>query len=216
MRPCQGRETGSIPVTRSLFSIKINFHKKMRRKFRFPKVDKRQNEKQFNANEKIRAEKVFLINEDGENVGVMETYKALQIAQEAGFDLVEVNPKAEIPVVKILDLGQFKYEQDKKRHKQKVLQKKVEIKNIKVSLRISGHDFDVRVEQAVKFLTKGNKVKIDLNLRGREKQHFDKAREVISDFLLRLKSNGDLSIEEEQVLTKQPGGYTMILANKAK
>lgn len=188
----------------------------MRRKFRFPKVDKRQNEKQFSANERIKAEQVFLINEEGENVGVMPTYKALEMAQEAGLDLVEVNPKAEIPVVKILDLGQFKYEQEKKKHKQKVMQKKVETKNIRITFRMSEHDFGVRVDQAAKFLLKGNKVKIDLNLRGREKQHFDKAREIILDFLKDLKNNPDLSIEEEQGLTKQPGGFSMILVNKVK
>ena len=86
----------------------------MRRKFRFPKVDKTKVEKQFNYNEKIRSTEVFLINEEGENVGVMPTYKAIAMAQELGLDLVEVNPKAEIPVAKILDLGQFKYELDKK------------------------------------------------------------------------------------------------------
>jgi len=160
----------------------------MRRKFRFPKVDKSKNEKQFSSNEKIRAEKVFLINEEGENVGVMETYKALELAQEAGLDLVEVNPKAEIPVAKILDLGQFKYEQEKKKHKQKVLQKKVETKNVRLTFRISKHDFDVRVEQTAKFLLKGNKVKIDLSLRGREKQHFEKAREIIMEFYSDLKN----------------------------
>lgn len=186
----------------------------MRRKFRFAKVDKTKIEKQFNANDKIRAEKVFLINEEGENVGVVETYKALEIAQEMGLDLVEVNPKAEIPVAKILDLGQFKYEQDKKSHKQKVLQKKIETKNTRLSLRISKHDLDVRVDQVYKFLLKGNKTKIELVLRGREKQHFEKAREVMIDFLSGVKSKPDIIVEEEQPLTKQPGGFSMILVNK--
>ena len=131
-------------------------------------------------------------------------------------DLVEVNPKAEIPVAKILDLGQFKYEQQKKKHKQKVLQKKVETKNVRLTFRISKHDFDVRVEQTAKFLLKGNKVKIDLSLRGREKQHFEKAREIIMEFYSDLKNKPNLSIEEEQGLTKQPGGFSIILVNKVK
>lgn len=188
----------------------------MRRKFRFPKVDKNKNQKQFKSNEKIEAEKVFLIDEDGENVGIIETYKAIEMAKEVGLDLVEVNPKADMPVAKILDLGQFKYEQEKKRHKQKVLQKKVEMKNIRLTFRISKHDFDVRVEQAAKFLIKGNKVKIDLNLRGREKQHADKARELMLEFCSSLKGKSELSIEEEQGLTKQPGGFSIILVNKVK
>lgn len=186
----------------------------MRRKFRFPKVDKTKIEKQFNYNEKIRATEVFLINEEGENVGVMPTYKALAMAQEVGLDLVEVNPKAEIPVAKILDLGQFKYELDKKSHKQKVLQKKVEIKNIRLSLRISKHDFDVRVEQAYKFLLKNNKTKIELVLKGREKQHFEKGREIVMEFVNDLKNHPEIKIEEEQPLTKQPGGFSIILVNK--
>ena len=80
----------------------------MRRKFRLPKVDKTKSEKQFNINEKISAPQVFLINEEGDNVGVIDTDKALEMAREADLDLVEVNPKADIPVAKILDLGQFR------------------------------------------------------------------------------------------------------------
>lgn len=144
----------------------------------------------------------------------MKTEEALSLAREADLDLVEVNPRANPPVVKILDLGQFKYEQDKKIHKQKVLQKRIELKNIKLSLRISKHDLGIREEQAFKFLSKGNKIKIDLLLRGRERQHFDKAREIITDFINSLKAREELRIEEEQPLTKQPGGFTIILVNK--
>lgn len=186
----------------------------MRRKFKFPKADKNKNEKQFSANEKIRAEKVFLINEEGEHVGVMPTWQALEMAREIGLDLVEVNPKAEVPVAKFLDLGQFKYEQDKKSHKQKVLQKKVETKNIRLSLRISKHDLEVRVDQAFKFLSKNNKTKIEMILRGREKQHFEKAREVMLEFINSLKNKPDIIVEEELPLTKQPGGFSIILVNK--
>ena len=186
----------------------------MRRKFKFPKNDNIKKEKQFNFNEKIQAEKVFLINEEGENVGLIETYKALEMAREVGLDLVEVNPKPDIPVAKILDLGQFKYELDKKSHKQKVLQKKVEIKNIRLSLRISKHDFDVRVEQAYKFLLKNNKTKIEIVLKGREKQHFEKAREIVTEFVNNLKNRSEIKVEEEQPLTKQFGGFSIILVNK--
>lgn len=188
----------------------------MRRKFKFKRAEKDKNEKQFKSNEQIEAEQVFLINEEGEHVGVTDTYKAIEMAKEMNLDLVEVNPKADIPVAKILDLGQFKYEQDKKRHKQKVLQKKVELKNIRLSFRISKHDFEFRRDQAVKFLSKGNKVKIDLTLKGREKQHFVKAKEILMSFCDEIKNNPDLSVEEEQGLTKQPGGISIILINKIK
>ena len=186
----------------------------MRRKFKFKRADKSIKVKEFRANNKIIAEKVFLIDENGDNIGVISTTKALEMAEDAGLDLVEVNPKADIPVAKLLDLGQFKYEQDKKAHKQKALQKKVEVKNIRVSFRISKHDLGFRLEQAFKFLSKGNKVKIDMNLRGREKQHSNRAREMMIDFFNSLKQKGDLKIEEEQPLTKQPGGFTITLVNK--
>jgi len=186
----------------------------MRRKFKFPKNVKKDFSKDFRANQKIKAEEVFLIDENGESVGVLKLAEALSRAQETGLDLVEVNPKIYPPVVKILDLGQFKYEQDKKVHKQKVLQKKVETKNIKLSLRISKHDLDVRVEQAFKFLLKNNKIKINMFLRGREKQHFEKAREVMSEFVDNLKNKPEIKVEEEQPLTKQPGGFSIILVNK--
>ena len=186
----------------------------MRRKFKFPKNNKKDFSKDFKANEKIKAEEVFLIDESGESVGVLKIEEALVRAKEAELDLVEVNPKIYPPVVKILDLGQFKYEQDKKVHKQKVLQKKVETKNIKLSLRISKHDLDVRVEQAYKFLLKGNKTKVNMVLRGRERQHFEKAREVMSELVNLLKDRPEIKVEEEQPLTKQPGGFSIILVNK--
>ena len=186
----------------------------MRRKFRFAKKTKQDFVKDFRANDKIRVQEVFLIDESGEKIGVMSTEKALDMARAAELDLVEVNPKAEPPIVKILDLGQFKYEQSKKIHKQKVLQKKVELKNIRLSFRISKHDLDVRVEQAFKFLSKSNKVKIEMILRGREKQHFDKAKEIMLGFVDSLRAKPEIEVFEEQLLTKQPGGYTMILTNK--
>ena len=186
----------------------------MRRKFRLPKVDKTKSEKQFNINEKISAPQVFLINEEGDNVGVIDTDKALEMAREADLDLVEVNPKADIPVAKILDLGQFRYEQEKKQHKQKVLQKKVDTKNIRLSLRIGSHDLEVRTDQAYKFLLKNNKTKIELILKGREKQHFEKAKEVMEEFAKNLRNKPEIQLFEEQPLTRLPGGYTMILTNK--
>ena len=186
----------------------------MRRRSKFSKSNKNKSEKHFNANEKIKAEKVFFFFLEGENIGVIDTAKALEMAQEVDLDLVEVNPKAEIPVAKILDLGQFKYEQEKKQHKQMVLQKRVEIKSIRLSLRIGSHDFNIRVEQAYKFLLKNNKIKVEMVLRGRERQHFTKAAELMRDFVEALKNKTEIQLFEEQPLTRTPGGYTMILTNK--
>jgi translation initiation factor IF-3 len=186
----------------------------MRRKFRFAKRNKADFGKDFKANERIESEEVFLIDENSEKIGAIPTREALARAREASLDLVEVNPKANPPIAKILDLGQFKYEQNKKINKQKALQKKVEIKNIRLSLRISKHDFDFRVEQAFKFLKKSNKLKVEMILKGREKQHFPKAKEVMNNFVNDLKGRPEISVEEEQPLTKQPGGFSMILVNK--
>jgi len=171
-------------------------------------------EKKFRINNQIRAENVFLINEFGEQKGETPTKEALDLAKEAELDLVEVNPKAELPIVKIMDYGQFKYEKEKKAHKQKVQQKKVTTKGVRLSVRISEHDLELRLKQAIKFLTKGQKLKIDLILKGREKAHPEKAKEIIKSFVEKLKTIEDLNIEVEQDLTKRGGRFIMILLNK--
>ncbi len=175
-----------------------------------PKID----EKPIRANEQITVPEVFLIDENGESIGVMSTAKALSLAVEADLDLVEVNPKGNPPVVKVMNLGQAKYEREKKLHKQKVLQKKIEVKVVKLTFRISSHDMETRLNQAIKFLSQDNKLKLDLFLRGRERQHFDKARELMMEFVNLLKTKSGLNLEEEQPLTKQPSGFSMILVNK--
>ncbi|MFH1661760.1 MAG: translation initiation factor IF-3 [Candidatus Falkowbacteria bacterium] len=172
------------------------------------------NEKKFRVNQFIKIPEVFLIDENGDKIGVMETQKALTMAEEAGLDLVEVNPTARPSIVKIMDYGQFKYEKDKKEQKQKVKQKKTETKGIRLSVRISKHDFDFRIKQAKKFLEKGNKLKIELTLKGRERQHPEKVREIVNKFVDNLKEFEDLSIEVEQGLTKQGGRFNIILVNK--
>ena len=168
----------------------------------------------YRSNEKITAPMVFLIDENKEQVGPTPTSDALARARELELDLVEVAPKANPPVAKIVDFGQLKYEQDKKAHKQRVQQKKVDTKEIRLSVRISGHDFDFRLNQANKFLEKGNKLKIDLILKGRERQHPDKARETIKSFVDKLKENETFDLQEEQPLTKQGGRFNIILVNK--
>lgn len=168
----------------------------------------------INANERIRVPEVFVIDENGKALGRMSTQFAIAKAREVELDLVEVNPKASPPIVKIMDLGQFKYEQEKKAHKQKVQQKKVDIKNIHLSVRISEHDFNVRVEQAKKFLEKGDKLRVELMLKGREKQHPGKAEETVLQFAQELEKTEGLNIVREQDLTKQGGRFTILLINK--
>lgn len=183
----------------------------MRRKWRRAKPKQ---EKFFRANNFIRSTEVFLINENGENIGNMPTVKAMQMAEEVGLDLVEVNPKAIPPVVKIIDLGKLKYERDKRAHKQKLQEKKVEIKGIRLSMRIGKNDFDLRLKQAIKFLEKNQKIKIDLILKGREKQHQEKARQVINEFIQKLEQIEKFNIIREQDLSMQGGRLNMVLMNK--
>lgn len=173
-------------------------------------------EKKFRTNGQIRALEVFLIDESGENVGVIKTSEAMIRARDLGMDLVEVNPAAEPPVVKLIDYGQFKYEKEKRAHKQKVQQKKVDTKGIRLSVRISKHDFGFRVEQAFKFFKKGHKLKLELVLKGREKAHPEKAIEIINEFVAELAKNPDLNLSREQDLTKQGGRFIMILVNKGE
>lgn len=168
----------------------------------------------FKSNQHINAEQVFLIDESGERVGVMDTQEALTRAKDLDMDLVLVNPKADPPVAKIADLGQMKYEHEKKLHRQRVMQKKIDTKVIRLSFRISSHDFNFRLAQAEKFLAKENKLKIELILRGRERQYAQKAKEIINSFVNKLKDNEELSIEVEQALTIQGGRLNMILVNK--
>ena len=185
----------------------------MRRKWQRAKP--KNDNKDFLANERIKVPEIFLIDESGERIGAMPTLEAISKAKEIGLDLVLVNPKETPPVAKILDLGQLKYENDKRVHKQKVLQKKVEIKSVRLSVRISQHDFDFRLDQAKKFLGRGDKLKIDLLLKGRERQHLDKAVETIKGFVSAIEQTEGFNIIREQDLTKQGGRFTIVLLNKS-
>lgn len=184
----------------------------MRRVYRRPKPNF--TEKRFRVNQQIRVPAVFLIDENGLSLGQMPLGQALTRAEQLGLDVVEVNPKAQPPVVKIIDYGQFKYKKEKEAQKQKVKQRKVEIKGLRLSVRISQHDFDFRFEQAKKFLSRGDKLKLELILKGRERQHPEKAEEVMKKFYQKLKAEPGLNMEIEQGLTKQGGRFNIILINK--
>jgi len=183
-------------------------------RIKFHRVERKKEEPIMNVNQNIKAEKLFLIDENNEAVGIVSLEEALRLANEADLDLVEVNPKGNPPVAKISNFGQLKYEKEKLAHRQKMQQKKVEIKNIRLSFRISDHDLSLRVNQAEKFLSKENKIKIELILRGRERQYPKKAVEIINNFSEKLKLKENLNIETEQPLTNQGGRFTMILVNK--
>jgi len=139
--------------------------------------------KHVRVNNEIIARQVRLIGEDGKQLGIIDTRKALEIAQERGLDLVEVSPNANPPVCKILDYGKYKFEQDKKIKESKKKQKVVLTKEIRLRPKIEEHDYQTKLRQAIQFLQKGYKVKLSIRFRGRELAHTDIGREVINRFI---------------------------------
>ena len=148
-------------------------------------------------NDKIRSKEVRLIDENGENHGVVATSKALQMAYDADLDLILISPNQEPPVAKILDYGKYKYEMAKKAKEAKKKQKTVEVKEVKMRYKIDVHDYDVRLKSTKKFIAQGNKVKAVVMLRGREMQHSKLAFDLAERFI------NDLA-EEAVVLEKKP------------
>jgi translation initiation factor IF-3 len=122
-------------------------------------------------NEFIQSPKVRVIDENGENLGVMYTREAIEQASEAGLDLVEVSPNVDPPVCKFLDIGRYKYEAQKKANEQRKKQKTQEIKEIKMRPNIDDHDYDVKMRKVFEFLEEGDKVKVTMRFRGREMAH---------------------------------------------
>ena len=166
----------------------------------------------YKVNEKIASEELFVIDENDASLGVMKTEDALKIAEERELDLVEVSPKAVPPVAKLLEWKQFKYQKEKEVKKQRAQSKEVEVKGIRLSLRIAGGDKNVRLASAKKFMEKGNKVRIEIILRGREKAHSALATEIIEGFIESMRAFFPLKIE--QTVKKMGGRVTAIIARE--
>ena len=145
--------------------------------------------KQTQINDEIRASEVRLINENGEMVGIVSIDEALSKAEAADLDLVNISPNAVPPVCKILDYGKYRYEQQKKEKNAKKNQRVTEIKEIRLSASIEDHDVQVKARTAMKFLQDGDKVKVSLRFRGRERDYtqlgfdaMDKFAQMVSDY----------------------------------
>ena len=123
------------------------------------------------ANERIRAPQVQVISSDGKNLGTLNTQEAINIARQEGLDLIEISPNANPPVCKIIDIGKYKYDLQKKANKAKKKQKVINLKEIKLRPVTEIHDYNFKIKNAQKFLTKGDKVKFTVQFRGREMQH---------------------------------------------
>jgi len=131
----------------------------------------------------IRAQQVRVISPDGEQLGILETEEALRQAQEAGLDLVEVAAAADPPVCRIMDYGQFKYQQSKRQHEAKKHQKIVHLKEIKLRPKTEEHDFQFKLKHAIEFVEAGDKVKVTVMFRGREMSHQELGRKLMEKFV---------------------------------
>ena len=170
-------------------------------------------DKDLRINEQIRVREVRLIREDGDQQqGIISTMQALEIAREQGLDLVEVAPNAAPPVVKIMDYGKYKFENEKKVRDSKKKQKQLKLKEIRMQPKIDDHDLDFKSKHIRGFLGEGNKVKVTIRFRGRELAHTELGLEVLKDVLAK--------IEGEYVMDKAPameGRFmSMVLSPKTK
>ena len=133
-------------------------------------------------NGQIKDKEVRVIGQNGEQIGVMSPKEAMKLAQEAELDLVKIAPKAQPPVCKIVDYGKYRYELARKEKDAKKKQKTVEIKEVRLSPNIETNDLNTKVNNAKKFIAKGNKVKVTLRFRGREMAHMQQSKHILDDF----------------------------------
>ena len=135
------------------------------------------------ANERIRALDVQVIGSDGGNIGTLPLNKAIELAKQEGLDLIEISPNANPPVCKIMDMGKYKYDLQKKANVAKKKQKIVSLKEIKLRPGTDTHDYNFKIKNAKKFITKGDKVKFTVKFKGREMQHTELGKELMSKII---------------------------------
>ncbi len=153
-------------------------------------IAKQDNRDTTQINGAIRDKEVRVISADGEQLGIMSSREAQRLADEKNLDLVKVAPQAKPPVCKIMDYGKYKFEQTKREKEARKNQHTVELKEVRLSLKIDTHDFDTKVNQAVKFLKSGNKVKVSIRFRGREMAHPEAGKVNMEKFAEAIKEYG--------------------------
>ena len=161
-------------------------------------------------NERIRFPKIRAIDTDGTQLGVISPQEALRIAEEKELDLVLVSDKADPPVCRIMDYGKYKFEQEKKAREQRKKQHTADVKEVKMRYKIEEHDYQVRVNQAVRFLKDGDKVKATITFRGREIQHSDLAEELLK----RMATDLEEEAEVQQAPKREGRNMMMLLSPK--
>jgi translation initiation factor IF-3 len=164
---------------------------------------------QIIANAQIRAKEVRVIDETGKQLGVLSLEEALRTAYEHNLDLIQVTEKVEPPVCKIMDYGKYLYQEKKKSKEAEKKQKTGELKGIQLGFNVSPHDLETKAHQAEKFLKDGDRVRVDIVLRGREKAMADFAKEKINKFLEILKTLCPFKVERE--LKKEFRGFSIII-----
>ena len=146
------------------------------------------------SNNRITSNEVQVIASDGENLGTLNLNEAINIAKNEGLDLIEIAPNANPPVCKIMDMGKYKYDAQKKANKAKKKQRKIEIKEIKLRPVTEIHDYNFKLKHALKFLTKGDKVKFTIKFKGRELQHSNLGHELMKKIQEDTKDNGKVEL----------------------
>ena len=161
------------------------------------------------SNNRITAPEVQVIGSDGDNIGILNTNEAISMAKEQGLDLIEISPNAKPPVCKIIDMGKFKYDAQKKANVAKKKQKIVLLKEIKMRPVTETHDYDFKVKNAKKFIGKGDKVKFTIRFKGRELQHSHLGRELMNKIKVDMQDIGKVELHpkfdgKQMIMVIQP------------
>ena len=178
----------------------------------FPKQNyfqKRTKPKGPRSNNRITSPEVQVINSDGENLGVLNLQEAISKAKDENLDLIEIAPNARPPVCKIMDMGKYKYDQQKKLNKAKKKQKKIELKEIKLRPVTEVHDYTFKIKNAQKFLSKGDKVKFTIRFKGREMQHTKLGNDLMEKINIDMETIGKVELQpkfdgKQMIMVIQP------------
>ena len=158
---------------------------------------KRTKEKGPRSNNRISSPEVQVIGSDGDNLGILNTNEAISMAKEQGLDLIEIAPNAKPPVCKIIDMGKFKYDAQKKANVARKKQKVVLVKEIKMRPVTETHDYEFKVKNAKKFIGKGDKVKFTIRFKGRELQHSHLGKELMNKIKLDMQDVGKVELDSK-------------------
>ncbi len=161
------------------------------------------------SNNRINSPEVQVIASNGENLGILNTNEAIAMAKEEGLDLIEIAPNAKPPVCKIIDMGKYKYDAQKKANKAKKKQKKIELKEIKLRPVTETHDYQFKIKHAQKFISKGDKVKFTIRFKGRELQHSHLGNELMNKIKEDMKDIGKVELDpkfdgKQMIMVIQP------------